>query len=236
MRWRALKLDYRYAAGELAIVTAGVLIALAIDQWNSNRLDQAEEVVIVNDLLVDLDYDRAGIELGLGFTPEKEASLWRVYGQLSSAGSAPKDPVAFLEDIIEGSRYGWSQFIERRTTFDELLGSGRFNLIRDSELRAQISAYYAYVDEVRDRIVERKTEYPNLSYKLAPRTDEFDLDPSLSSDQVAQLAARATQLLPGEIVIAEINFSRFTNGLLLTLEQARGDLYDRLQSYRQAIR
>ena len=212
------------------------MIALGIDQWNSNRLDEAEEVVIINDLLVDLDYDRDRIELGLGFIPEKEANLWRVYTQLSSAGSALKNPAAFLGDIIEGSRYGWSQFIERRTTFDELLGSGRFNLIRDPELRAQIAAYYAYVDEVRDRIVERKTDYPNLSYKTAPRTDEFNLDPALTSEQVALLAARAAQLLPEESVIAEINFSRFTNDLLLTLEQARGELYDRLQNYLEAIR
>lgn len=44
MRWRLRKLDWGYALGELIIVTAGVLIALAIDEWNSDRLNRVDEI------------------------------------------------------------------------------------------------------------------------------------------------------------------------------------------------
>ena len=36
MLWRKFKLDWQYALGELVIVTLGVLVALAINQWNDD--------------------------------------------------------------------------------------------------------------------------------------------------------------------------------------------------------
>jgi hypothetical protein len=79
MRWRLLKLNWGYAIGELIIVSVGVLIALAIDQCNSDRLDRVDEMLIIEGLISDLEFDRSTIDQGLGFLPEKEASLRRVY-------------------------------------------------------------------------------------------------------------------------------------------------------------
>ena len=41
--WRKFKLDWSYAIGELFIVTIGVLVALAIGEWNNERMERAEE-------------------------------------------------------------------------------------------------------------------------------------------------------------------------------------------------
>ncbi len=43
MQWRFLRLGWGYAIGELIIVVAGVLIALATDAWNDDRLNRLEE-------------------------------------------------------------------------------------------------------------------------------------------------------------------------------------------------
>jgi len=55
--WRKFKLDWKYAFGELVIVTLGVLVALAVDQWNDDRNAQEEEKAILDRLLVDLKQD-----------------------------------------------------------------------------------------------------------------------------------------------------------------------------------
>ena len=91
MRWRLSKLDWPYAVGELIIVTAGVLVALAIDQWNSDRLDRSEEQVIIQRLISDLESDLASITFGLRFLPDKRGSLQRVYAALSNTESPPED-------------------------------------------------------------------------------------------------------------------------------------------------
>ncbi len=56
MRWRLRKLDWPYAIGELIIVVAGVLIALAVDQWNSDRMARVEEGEIIEQLISSLKH------------------------------------------------------------------------------------------------------------------------------------------------------------------------------------
>ena len=142
MQWRFLKLNWPYAVGELLIVTMGVLIALAINEWNSDRLERAEEVLIVERLVSDLQSDLRGYQRGLEFLPRKEESLRRLHSVLMSADSMPRDLTRFLQDVIHGSNYGWNQYRASRTTFDELLGSGKLGLIRSADVRTAIGEYY----------------------------------------------------------------------------------------------
>jgi hypothetical protein len=62
MLWRKFKLDWTYAIGELAIVTVGVLIALAVDQWNSDRLAGIEEAAYVSRLMNNINEDIRQLE------------------------------------------------------------------------------------------------------------------------------------------------------------------------------
>lgn len=65
MQWRRLQLDWKYAVGELVIVTAEVLIALGIDQWNTVRLDRMEERGILDQLAADVRIVFCNIEYAL---------------------------------------------------------------------------------------------------------------------------------------------------------------------------
>ena len=65
MIWRKFKLEWSYAVGELLIVVIGVLIALAIDQWNGERLERLQEVDSVSRLIVDLETDLEDIHFRL---------------------------------------------------------------------------------------------------------------------------------------------------------------------------
>ena len=80
MLWRKFKLDWSYAIGELFIVTIGVLIALAIDQWNSDREDQIEEKQIIKRLIADLETDIEKSERALLILERKLGSLGRIHG------------------------------------------------------------------------------------------------------------------------------------------------------------
>jgi len=236
MRWRLFKLDWHYTIGELFIVTIGVLLALAIDQWNAGRLERIEEVQIVERLMADLQSDQDGLQQGLDVLVEKEESLQRVYDVLTSPNPSPLDRAQFLDDVIFGSDYGWNQHTARRTTIDELLGSGSFRLIRSAQIRESISEYYDSDEGTNNRIEERETEYPNISYQLALRVNEFDVDPTLTDAQLAAFTAGVLDypLLPH--VVAEINFARFVRGRFIALQAARDDLAQQLEGYLLSIR
>ncbi len=107
MRWRLSKLDWPYAVGELIIVTVGVLIALAIDQWNSDRLERVEELQFVDQLIADLNFDLGGFEAELRDLDLKEASLRRIQSILATADLSVENPEDFLRDIVRGSVRGW---------------------------------------------------------------------------------------------------------------------------------
>jgi len=57
MFWRKFKLDWSYAIGELIIVTAGVLIALGVNQWQQDRGDLVLELTYADRLKADLQED-----------------------------------------------------------------------------------------------------------------------------------------------------------------------------------
>lgn len=61
MRRRLSRLNRKYALGELTIVVVGVIIALAVDQWNTCRLDRIGEVS-VDRLMSDLKADLVAVE------------------------------------------------------------------------------------------------------------------------------------------------------------------------------
>ena len=236
MQWRFLRLNWSYAIGELIIVTIGVLIALAISDWNNDRLERAEEVLILERLVSDLQSDSSASRQALDWLARKEESLRRVQSVLASTESRPNHSLEFLQDVITGANYGWNQYRARRTTFDELLGSGKLGLIRSADVRTAIGDYYAAEVGASDRIDERETAYSRISYQLVPRTNESELDPDLDNSQIEALVAGVFESTLREQLIAEINFARFVRARFTEHLSTCTELTETLQGHLEAER
>ena len=251
MRWRLLRLNWAYGVGELAIVVVGVMIALGFEQWNSDRLDRVEEVEIIERLIADLKSDLQDLGNQASAVIEKEASLLRVRSILATENARPDDPAGFLRDVIDGANYGWNQMEAQRTTFNELLGSGKYSLIRDAGLREKISKYYDRDRDTHQRIDERETDFPHFSYRLVPRQDEgrneagdpgenLDVGPviesGLGSPDIEQLVTGVFASPIRDHINAEINLARFIGNRGALLRSECLDLVGQLESYRDTIR
>lgn len=234
MRWRLLRLNWAYGIGELLIVVVGVMIALAFEQWNSDRLDRVEEVEIIDRLIGDLRVDLENIEFGFDRIANKQAVLARINSDLTSPDRRPSDSRRFLQDIAASGSFGWDQPSPRRTTFDEVLASGKFGLIRDTATRVRIADYYDNAGEV-DRIEERETIYPNLTYQFVPRETEFELTADLSNSQLEELVDRVISSPLPDHVVGELNFAQFLSEVFTRWEDSCLQLIDDLGVYREAI-
>jgi hypothetical protein len=243
MLWRKYRLDWRYAIGELAIVTVGVLIALAIGQWNYERLEKAEEFDILSRLISDIDVDLLEFGRRLPAMDEKEESLLRVMSALAD-DDGPQNTTNFLNDIVAGANYGWNQGATQRSTFDDLSGSGSLRIIASPEVRAQIVAYYDAYDVEHVRIDERETAYPNISYQLVPRSStstidsvviESQVESGLSDEFLKERVKVAQEPSFKNHVIAEINLARFIRGVTIDLQVKARNLKGRLQEYQAEI-
>lgn len=242
MFWRKFKLDWTYALGELLIVAVGVLIALAINVWNNERLERGQERDFVRRLISDIEEDQRRFEFQLKAIDRKEASLLRL--RTTFAGGGAIEAAGFLSDIVSGANFGWSQIAAQRATFDDLLESGRLGLIEDADIRALIATYYEASVQALVRIDERETQYPALSYQLVPRgptsasgnsVGEGNVDPGLSDDDAVKLAKLAQESALRDHVIAEINLARFIRGVTKSLTAQGNELLNRLEEYQAAI-
>jgi len=235
VRWRLLKLNWAYGIGELVIVVVGVMIALGFEQWNSDRLDRVEEVEIIERFIADLRVDLDNIAFGMDSISEKETALFRISSSLTLREKRPSDLTQFLQDVVESASYGWNQASPRRTTFDEVLASGRFGLLRDTATRVRIADYYVSNLTRDDRIEERETDYPNLSYRFVPRVTEFELATDLSDAQLEELINIVLSSPLPDHVVGEMNFTRFLSVQFRGWRESCLALIDELELYRSTI-
>lgn len=238
MLWRKFRLDWRYAIGELIIVVAGVLVALAIDQWNDERLEQRVADEILQHLLIDLQIDLNNIDYMVRAVQNKEQSLLRLK-EIFDNGQRPENSMQFLQDILVGARYGWNQSQPVDTTYQEALSSGKFGLIRNSELRSAISGYYGGFTDLFSRADARETQFPHLSYQLVPRNmDSSDrhvllsTDQELSSEELERLTDRALASPIEKYLIAETNLARFILHVSADIRQRCEALIGKIETYR----
>lgn len=244
MRWRLLHLDWPYALGELLIVVVGVLSALAVNSWNSDRLSRIEEAELVERLISDLHEDRERLEGQAEALNRKEASLLRLEDAFSEPSKALSDPRAFLSDVITGAGYGWSQFEARRTTFRELLAVAKFRLIRDAHLREMINEYYDFDASAQQRIDDRETAFPHLAYLLVPRANEGavegdrgqgDLPADLSAAELERIVRSVLASGLGAELTGELNLARFVRNIGRRMDDRGRDLIAALETYRASI-
>lgn len=239
---RKFRLDWSNVIGELFIVIIGVLIALAIGEWNSERLAKAEESDTLSRLISDIEVDLLRFDRRLTSIDQKEESLIRVSSALANDG--PQDVTQFLNDIIIGANYGWNQGSAQRATFNDLLASGGLRVISDPDIRALILAYYEEYETEHARIDERETAYPYVTYQLVPRAettatrfgaDEGGVEVGLSDEYRKDRVKAAKDSSLGNHVLAEINLARFIRGVTTALQVQAKDLIKRLKEYQAEI-
>ncbi len=161
---------YRRFVLEFLLIVAGVLTALAVDDWRQSRVDVATERYILEGILADLSRDRADVESSISAASARAAGADKLLADIGStaAGNVPLTPWT-----SSPSRLDEQQALERaRTqhlpaslstttalrmltssgsmqrvnvsspTFTEASASGDMDKIRNVELRVALAQYY----------------------------------------------------------------------------------------------
>jgi hypothetical protein len=130
---------------ELAIVIAGILIALAVSNWNENRLDQDRAAHFLQRIHGDLLTDRRNIDTTLAFWTRVAH-----YGDIAIASGESGRPA---EGPVWNTVLAWYQasqtmpYTATDTTFEEMRSSGDLGLIADETLRAALAEFYRQSSE-----------------------------------------------------------------------------------------
>jgi len=149
-----------YALGEITLVVIGILLALAINEWNNKQSIKSDEIATLNKLVKDLESDNIRFINNIEFY----TNLTKVLG---NAKSIIYKKSLSDNEIREVMFYGGAEHKDlnpRRTTYEEMLNSVRiYNLANDS-LVDSIVAYYQFLDESIYENKEQRKEFRALFY------------------------------------------------------------------------
>ena len=132
-------INWQQAATEFVVIVIGVLAALALDQWNDDRVNRATEVEYLIRLSADLDADIQEFSRFESIM-ETKARIIKDLRDQAVPTLLSRDPERLLQELVFSSFTGIPA--TRSITFDELLSTGRLQLIQDVALRNALSSYH----------------------------------------------------------------------------------------------
>lgn len=131
-----------YAIGEIVLVVIGILIALSINGWNQDRINEKNE----NKYLDDLKNELQG-HIGLSNYFLKD-NFYRKMEGLTLAKNyceqkiQDQDTLEFLNKVSYGAVISTGITFLSIKTYDELVNTGNFQLIRNDSLKNKVKGYY----------------------------------------------------------------------------------------------
>lgn len=125
-----------YAIGEIILVVVGILIALALNNWNQDRKRQVLEVDILKEIREDLLYSAEDMERGLDAHLRSLRMTVDLRNQLLSRAPLNDSTTKLL--WFAGKSH---QFIPRNSGYEALKSAG-FDVLQNDSLRRDITYQY----------------------------------------------------------------------------------------------
>ena len=134
-----------YAVGELVLVVFGILIALQINNWNEERLEQQQIADYAHALIKDLERDLAMIEI---IKTEIDVLIQKIdtlagYIENRSIEDVRNIDLYYLMRAPFYRPYAWN-----RTALEQIKSSGALRQMKNQELAGKISAYEAFTNHL----------------------------------------------------------------------------------------
>ena len=168
----------RWLIGEVFVVIVGVLVALAIDQAWSDRLDRKLELEYLKGMRSAVQGD---IEFNAGLRgpsiDRKLAAIEAVGPVVRGFEPIPDDIESFLRNIGMAASGGIAPSLTvSRGAFEELLSTGKFRLITNAQIRTALVQYYITQRAENQRLTARLTGYPEFVLGIYPGELRDELD------------------------------------------------------------
>jgi hypothetical protein len=176
-----------YAFGEILLIVVGILIAVQIGNWNQERKDRLEE----REVLSRISNEVAGHASRISDILHQSLANTKIALEHVTSvfnGEPITDDLEFLTAVIRSGSFGYAMPKVSITAYEELVSSGKLQLIRKVELRDLISAYYLTNDDVQTRGEALKGEYGLLTFELVPRAPGGAINTTihLMSEEIAR--------------------------------------------------
>lgn len=133
----------RYAVGEIILVVIGILIALAINNWNENRKLSNQEIIYLDNLKNDINTQIQMLDVYIDFENIIIDHSNDIIKHYELNGGFKKMDSLFPK--IHDLTIRWT-FSNTNTTLLQMLNSNQINIIQNRQLREELIAYNQEID------------------------------------------------------------------------------------------
>jgi Family of unknown function (DUF6090) len=145
------KINWKYAIGEVFIVMIGIFLAFELQTLNEKRKLNNSTVFYYERLLSDLKSDINSLKESIEWSERVKLEILILIESLESKILHSKDTAAFHSAL--NKFYRVDDFTNNLVTYNELVSSGKLQLIRNIEIRTALAAY---VDGVNGNAIVRE--------------------------------------------------------------------------------
>ncbi len=151
----------RYAIGEIVLVVVGILIALQLNTWKENKIEQRKESIYLNNIKRDLQNQLTKIDAQIDY----EKGIVAVAKPIIKSYKANKK---FIVDsnftACIGTMTGRMTFVKVDPTYTELLSSGHIDIIRNNDFKNSLITYYQDLERAEQIINKNNNLYTDAVF------------------------------------------------------------------------
>ncbi|MDX1406423.1 MAG: DUF6090 family protein [Woeseiaceae bacterium] len=155
-------------AAEFLIIVTGVLIALALDNWNMERQDRALGREYLGRLLNDVRADVRWSDNVLLALQGKIDALEHLRRVREDDAIDAEQANQLLQRLPQTLILSFNAPSVRTGTYDEMMSTGSLAHVTPLSLRESILSYYALGTNSENRLEGRMTRYPHNTYENVP--------------------------------------------------------------------
>ncbi len=137
----------KYALGEILLVVIGILIALAINNWNEQRKNNIKEQAILVSLLAEVDNNIKTLESNMTMNMKNKSNAEKLASHTGPVNNGLTE-VAFAKLYAQTFKHEIN-YTPANGVLNELINTGKISLIKSQPLRTTLSAWEAATESLK---------------------------------------------------------------------------------------
>lgn len=175
---KLLRSKWREYLIEIIVIIAGILLAIALNNWNESRKEHAEEQIILKDLQRDFQDNLIQLQEKIRVTKRSEASIQKIVQTFikKETGAKKAEELKLLNEALMIR----STFDPKVGSLNELWSAGKLRIIHNKVLRNKLSAWSSHLAEAKEietRLRENQNRIYDYLYDKFPMADIYTISP-----------------------------------------------------------
>jgi hypothetical protein len=138
----------KYAIGEIVLVMIGILLALQVNNWNQQRIQNKEEQLALVNLKQDFGYNYIILD-SIKTRTEKSIELQTTI--LNYTGNKPRPKIETEFDAVINALPALSEYFPKNGYLNDLLSSGKLGILKNTNLRNRLASWNSVLTNIKNR-------------------------------------------------------------------------------------